>query len=146
MPDVKQRIIEMLQSSQLASFATITPEGKPWVRYVFCEGRADMTIRFATFRHSRKVAQIRNNPEVHLTCGASAPADMKPYLQIQAHAEFCTDAAERHGFWKESLKNYFQGQDDPNYGVVVITPYRIELCVPGSLDPLVWSDEANRCQ
>jgi len=144
MSDIKQRIIEMLQPSQLACFATITAGGKPWVRYVFCEGREDMTIRFATFRHSRKVAQIRNNPEVHLTCGVVSPADMKPYLQIQGRAELFTDAAERNGFWKESLKNYFQGPDDPNYGVVVITPYRIELCPPGLPEPLVWVDGPDR--
>ena len=144
MSDVTQRIIEMLQEAQLYSFATITAEGKPWVRYVFCDGKGDMTIRFATFSNSRKVAQIRNNPEVHLTCGAAAPADMKPYLQIQGRAEFCSDTVERNGFWKESLKSYFQGPDDPNYGVVVVTPYRIELCSPGSPEPLVWDDGPGR--
>ncbi len=144
MSDVTQRIIEMLQPAQLCCFATITTEGKPWVRYVFCEGKGDMTIRFATFSNSRKVAQIRNNSEVHLTCGAAAPADMKPYLQIQGRAEFCTDTAERNGFWKESLKNYFQGPNDPNYGVVVVTPYRIELCSPGSPEPLVWDEGPGR--
>lgn len=144
MSDVKLRIIGMLQRSQLACCATITTDGKPWVRYVFCEGRGDMTIRFATYRHSRKVAQIRSNPEVHLTCGAAAPADMTPYLQIQGRAEFCCDAAERNGFWKESLAHYFQGPDDPNYGVVVVTPYRIELCTPGSPEPLVWVDGQER--
>ncbi len=144
MSDVTQRIIEMLQPVQLCCFATITTEGKPWVRYVFCEGKGDMTIRFATFSNSRKVAQIRNNSEVHLTCGAAAPADMKPYLQIQGRAEFCTDTAERNGFWKESLKNYFQGPDDPNYGVVVVMPYRIEICSPGSPEPLVWDERPGR--
>jgi general stress protein 26 len=103
-----------------------------------------MTIRFATFMNSRKVTQIRNNSEVHLTCGAVAPADMKPYLQIQGRAECCSDVAERNGFWKESLKSYFQGPDDPNYGVVVVTPYRIELCSPGSLEPYVWVDGLER--
>ncbi len=146
MSNVKQRIIEILQPSQLACFATITDEGTPWVRYVVCEGRADMTIRFATFRHSRKVSQIMTNPEVHLTCGVTGLADMKPYLQIQGRAVCCTDTIERNGFWKESLQNYFQGPDDPNYGVIVVTPYRIELCSPGSPEPLVWDDGLNKCQ
>ena len=144
MSDVKQRIIEMLQPSQLACCATITTEGKPWVRYVFCEGREDMTVRFATFRHSRKVEQIKNNPEVHLTCGVASPADMKPYLQIQGRAEFFTDSVERNGFWKESLANYFQGPDDQSYGVVVVTPFRIELCSPGLPEPHVWDDGSGR--
>lgn len=139
MSDLQQRIIEMLQQPRLACLATITSEGKPWVRYVFCEGSEDMSIRFATFVNSRKVVQIRNNSEVHLTCGASDPVDMNQYLQIQGGAKFYTDKAERHGFWKNSLENYFLGPDDPDYGVVVITPYRIELCSPGSPGPDVWS-------
>jgi general stress protein 26 len=139
MSNAQQLILDILQQPQLACLATITSEGKPWVRYVFCLGREDMTIRFATFKDSRKVAQIRSNPEVHLTCGVATPAEMKPYLQIQGRAVFFTDTAERHGFWKESLKSYFSGPDDPNYGVVVITPYCIELCTPGSNEPEIWS-------
>lgn len=139
MSNVQQRIIGIISQQQLACLATITSDGKPWVRYVVCEGREDRTIRFATFVGSRKVVQIRNNPEVHLTCGVTSPADMKPYLQIQGRAECMTDAAERYGFWKESLQGYFHGPDDPNYGVVVVTPYRIELCSPGSIQPEIWS-------
>lgn len=138
MSNTQQRILDILQQPQLGCFATITSGGKPWVRYVFCQGREDMTIRFATFKDSRKVAQLRSNPEVHLTCGVASPAEMKPYLQIQGRAEFLTDAAERHGFWKESLNSYFSGPDDPKYGVVVITPYCIELCTPGANEPEVW--------
>lgn len=119
--------------------ATVTGDGKPWVRYVFIAGSEDMTIRIATYANSRKAGQISINPEVHLTCGVSDPADMRPYLQIQGRAEFSTDVAERHGFWKDSLKSYFKGPDDPNYGIIVIRPYRIELCSPGAESPEVWS-------
>jgi len=138
MSELEHRIIEILRQPQLASFATVAGEGKPWVRYVVCLGREDMTIRFATFANARKVAQIEANPEVHLTCGVTDPADAQPYLQIQGRAEFVTDRAERHGFWKDSLKGYFKGPDDQNYGVVIINPYRIELCSPGALTPEVW--------
>ena len=80
MSELKHRIIEILQQPQLAALATVINEGKPWVRYVICLGQDDMTIRFATFANSRKVAQIKDNPEVHLTCGVTDPADMRPYL------------------------------------------------------------------
>ncbi len=138
MSELKQRIVEILRQSQLASLATVSGEGKPWVRYIFCLGQEDMSIRFATFVNSRKVTQIKNNPEVHLTCGISDPADMRPYLQIQGRAACHTDRAERHAFWKDSLKVYFKGPNDPNFGIVVVTAYRIELCTPGSLTPEVW--------
>lgn len=143
MSSAQQRILDILLQPQLGCLATITSEGKPWVRYVFCVGSSDMTVRFASFKDSRKVAQLRSNPEVHLTCGVATPAEMKPYLQIQGRAEFLIDTAERHYFWKESLNSYFNGPDDPNYGVVVITPYRIELCTPGSNEPEVWCKGTN---
>ena len=141
MPKLRQRIFEILRPAQLACLATVTSDGKPWVRYVFCETREDLTIRCASSVGSRKVAQIQINPEVHLTCGVASPAFMKPYLQIQGRAEFSTGEAEQHGFWKESLTHYFKGPDDPNYGVLVIRPYRIELCTPGSPQPEVWVAE-----
>ena len=138
MTELTARIVELLRPPQLAVLATISDDGKPWARYVFVAGSEDMTIRFATYAGSRKVGQIRVNPDVHLTCGARDPAEMRPYLQIQGRAECSTHHEERHGFWKDSLKNYFKGPDDPNYAVVSIRPYRIELCTPGSIEPEIW--------
>jgi general stress protein 26 len=139
MADVKEQIRGILAPFQLASLATITGDGKPWVRYVMTAGAADLTVRFATFADSRKVAQITANPEVHLTCGVTDAVAMRPYLQIQGRARFTTEKDERHPFWNESLAPYFSGPDDPNYGVVIVTPYRIELLVPGSMTPEVWT-------
>jgi general stress protein 26 len=104
-------------------------------------GREDLSIRFATFAQSRKVAQIAADPEVHVTLGVNDPFVMKPYLQIQGQARFSTEAAERHVFWNEMLAAYFSGPDDPNYGVVIVTPYRIELVKPGVREPEVWTTD-----
>lgn len=139
MSDVKEEIRAILTPLQLASVATITENGRPWVRYVMTTGAEDLTVRFATFAQSRKVGQISANLEVHLTCGITDPTVMRPYLQIQGRARFSTEKDERHRFWNATLAPYFSGPDDPNYGVVVVTPYRIELCTPGSMTPEVWS-------
>ncbi len=139
MSDIKQRIQTLLSRPQLAGLATITPEGKPWVRYIMAITAPDLTVRCATFKEARKVAQIAATPEVHLTCGVASPTEMAPYVQIQATATFKTDEAERHAFWNDMLAPLFDGPDDPRYGVIVMTPYRIELCSPGSLEPEVWS-------
>lgn len=140
MSTLKEQIAAIMAPLQLSAVATIV-DGKPWVRYVMTIGRDDLSIRFATYASSRKVAQIAANPEVHVTLGASDPANMTPYLQIQGQARFSTEAAERHGFWSEMLAGYFSGPDDPNYGVVVVTPYRIELAKAGVPMPEVWTAE-----
>jgi general stress protein 26 len=139
MSDLKGRILQVLGQPQLSALATVTAEGKPWVRYVMVVSDNHMTVRFASFLGARKIEQIKRNPEVHLTCGVTNPTDMKPYLQIQGRARFTTEEKERHGFWNEMLRPIFDGPDDPKYGVVIVEPYRIELCTPGSFEPEVWS-------
>ena len=138
MDDLRDRIQAVLTGTQLASFATVTEEGKPWVRYVMATAGEDLTIRFATFLDSRKVAQIRRNPEVHLTLGVSDLASAHQYLQIQARAEVSTEESERRAFWNDQLRAYLKGPDDPRYAVVIVRPYRIELMGMAGPEPEVW--------
>ena len=139
MADLKDRIIQILCQPQLSGLATITEDGVPWVRYVVTVADSDLTLRCASFVNARKVKQIERNAEVHLTCGVTNLTDMKPYLQIQGRARLATDEQERHGFWNDMLAPIFDGPDDPKYGIVVIEPYRIEYCSPGSYEPEVWT-------
>jgi general stress protein 26 len=141
MSDLKSRIEAILARPQLSSLATITQDGKPWVRYVMAVGSPDLTIRCATFTSARKVKQIAHNPEVHLTCGVTNPMKMTPYLQIQGRATLNTSREARHGLWSDMLSPVFDGPDDPNYGVLEIRPYYIEYWTPGLLEPEVWKAE-----
>jgi general stress protein 26 len=138
MSDLAQRILTIIKEPHLASFATTAEESKPWVRYVTCQASEDLTIRFSTFIGSRKVAQLKKNPEVHLTCGVTDLATAQTYLQIQGKAELSTDKAEREAFWNDYLTRYFKGPDDPNYGIIIVKPYRIELYTMGNFKPEVW--------
>jgi general stress protein 26 len=139
MSDLKEKIYEVLKDLQLAGFASITEDGKPWVRYVMIKGAEDFTIRLATFVKARKVAQIAKEPEVHITCGITDPQVMAPYLQIQGNARMTTDEAERHGFWFDMLSGIFKGPDDPNYGIIIVEPYRIEYCSAHPHESEVWT-------
>lgn len=139
MSDLKERILKIVQQPQLAGLATITPDGKPWVRYVMTVGSRDLTIRCATFISARKVKQIQKNPEVHLTCGVNDPRNMAPYVQIQGRASLNTGKDVRHAFWSDMLAPIFNGPDDPNYGVLEIKPYYIEYNRPGTFEPEVWT-------
>ena len=136
--ELKERITAVLGPFQLACLVTINQEGKPWGRYVMIATDEHMTIRCATFVDARKVAQIEANPEVHLTCGITDPSDLKPYLQIQAKAKLITDKSTRHQFWCKPLADIFDGPDDPKYGIIEMTPYRIEYWAPGQFEPEVW--------
>ena len=141
MSELQERISVILKQPQLAALATITEDGKPWVRYVMTLADDNLLIRCATFVGARKVKQIEKNPEVHLTCGVTNPQEMAPYLQIQGRATLNTSKEVRHGFWQEMLGQIFDGPDDPKYGVLEIVPYRIEYCAVGSYEPEVWTRE-----
>ena len=137
MSELKEQIVGELKTLKLANLATVTEAGLPWTRYVMMAGDGDLTLRCATFLGARKAAQIKKNPEVHVTCGVLNPMEMTPYYQIQGLAEIITDEAERHAFWNPSLEPIFSGPDDPTYAVVVIRPYRIERCTPPNMKPEV---------
>lgn len=142
MSELKDRIQQGLSQLQLASFSTLTVDGLPWTRHVMICADDDLTIRFGTFADSRKVSQINNNKEVHLTCGVLDPIEMRPYYQIQGRAEVVLDPVEKEAFWNPALASYFKASDDPDYAVVVIKPYRIELYTPPALQPEVLELES----
>ncbi len=143
---VRKRILDITRPAHLASLATISEDGKPWVRYVIPRASDDLTLRIATRVNSRKVGHIKRVPEVHLTCGVMDPRNVDTYLQIQGRAEFTTDPTERESFWDPHLENVFDGPNDPEYALILITPYRIEVWSEQCLEPEVWeaSDEQGK--
>lgn len=141
MSNLVEQIKTLLSLPALSSFATVTEDGKPWVRYVMAVMDDSMIVRFATFTSARKVSQIARNPEVHITAGVCDPTKDANYVQIQGTAVLVTDKASRHAFWHPMLKGVFSGPDDPNYGLIEVKPYRIEYCSAGKMEPDVWIAE-----
>jgi len=141
MSDLQQRIIDLAKGPRLLNLATVTEDGKPWVRYVTGKIDEGLSIRFSTRLDSDKVRHMRGNQNVHVTLGEKDVMKAKRWLQIEGTAEISTAQAERDAFWHDGLKAIFKGPDDPNYGVVSINPCRIELGSLGSPAPEVWQPE-----
>lgn len=140
MSDLKGRILNVARELQLINFATVTTEGKPWVRYVVGMADDNLVFRFCTYIDSRKITHIKNNPEVHLSLGATTLEGTENWMQVAGRAEISTDKEERHSFWFDDLKNYFSGPDDPNYCVVIVRPSRIEFGTMGNMETEVWEE------
>jgi len=141
MDDLKRKIYDEIKEPQLMPIATITEDGNPWVRYVTGFAGEDLSIRLVTSLQTRKVAHIKRNPQVHMICGAKTLESTENYFQIAGRAEITTDEQERHSLWNDNLKAYFSGPDDPNYCVVIVKPYRIELMGMTEMAPQVWEAE-----
>jgi general stress protein 26 len=138
MSDLKQRIFDTAKDLQLVNVATITEDGRPWVRYVMAKADSDLVFRFCTHMESRKIGQIKKIPEAHISLGVTSLETAKNWLQVQGSAEISTDSNERHSFWFDELSNYFSGPDDPKYCIIIIRPSRIEFGTMGSMEPEVW--------
>jgi general stress protein 26 len=138
MNDVKKRAYELAKDFQLINLATITEDGKPWVRYVSGKADQDLTVRFCTHLDSDKVREMKKNANVHISLGASNHA-ATGWLQIAGTAEVSTAKSEREAFWIDGFKRFFSGPDDPKFCVVIVKPIRIELGSAASRAPEVWA-------
>ncbi len=140
MPDLKTKIHAKMTQPALAAFATLTNDGRPWTRYVVVFADADLAIWFATFKGSRKVAQIAGNAEVHLTLGVTDLESAESYLQVEGRAEIIETPEVKAAVWYDHLANIFSGPEDPNYVVCKVTPYRIEFNSMNPEDgPEIWT-------
>ena len=134
----KRPILAKISEPVLSALATITEDGKPWVRYVTPWADENLILWVATFVNSRKVSQIRKNPDVHLTTGVTNPESAESYLQIEGRAEILNDAEIKKTVWTDHLQGIFEDPGDPNYCVCKITPYWIEFTGMGLTPPEVW--------
>ncbi len=141
--DILKTVLEMLTAPQLSNLATITLDGKPWTRYVMVKAGDGDRICSAVSLDSRKIEQVENNPEVHITFGVCNPQNdfNKPYVQIQARATVSTSQKDREEYWFDMLDMVFKGPEDPNYAILVMEPYYIEYFMPGEHRPQVWKKE-----
>jgi len=54
MTDLEKKILEIIRTNPLAGLATISEDGKPWVRTVTIWTSNDLALRFCTDAGSRK--------------------------------------------------------------------------------------------
>lgn len=138
MSDLKTKILDKMKAPTLASFASVTTDGKPWTRYVVVKADDDMNIWFATFKGSRKVQQIGKNDEIHLLLGVEDMLSAASWLQIQGRAEILEDATTKKSVWYDMLETIFTGPDDPNYVVCKVAPYLVEYYTMNNRVPEIW--------
>ena len=58
MSDLRKKILQKMSDHVLASFATVTEDGKPWTRYVVVKADDQMNIWFATLKIHGKYTRL----------------------------------------------------------------------------------------
>jgi len=121
---VKEGILKVIGGEHVAALATVDG-GRPAVRFLAMAGMEDLTLVGATMKSSRKVAQIKTNPNAAISIW-SGKNFSDPYVMIWGKASIFDDLQTKKKFWDRGLEPYFQTPENPEYVVLKLVPERIE--------------------
>jgi general stress protein 26 len=122
--NLKEKILQVMGGVHVAAVATIA-DGKPVVRYMALTGLDDLTMIGSTMNDSRKVGQVRKNPDVALAIW-SCKEFTDPYVVIQAKASVHEDVATKKKYWNPMWEEYFKTPENKDFVVLKFVPGRIE--------------------
>ena len=146
--EIEEEFNKRVQRIVWCTAATVDRQGRPRTRILhpIWEGT---TGWIATGRASLKEKHLAANPYISLTYWD--PQHQQIYADCRA--EWVDDAAEKHRIW-DLYKNtppplgydpgmiWQAGPDDPTYGLLKLTPWRIEISsiidMMSGKPPLVW--------
>jgi general stress protein 26 len=129
---LKEDILKVVDGEVVAAVATVH-EGKPAVRYMALVGRTDLSLIGATSKWSRKISQIRKNPDVALVIWSGASFS-DPYVIIHARAEIYEDPEIKKTLWYPTMQPFFQKPENPEYVAIKFIPKRIEYYHDRTMD------------
>jgi general stress protein 26 len=133
---IREKILEVVGGPHVAAIATIAGT-MPAVRFMVLTGFPDMTLVGGTRKASRKVEQLRKNPNAAIAIW-SGKEFTDPYVVIQAKGEVREDLATKEKYWNPMYERPFTSVDNPDFVVLVFTAREIEYHGPNMGEPAVW--------
>jgi general stress protein 26 len=115
---------EIMNSAHNCALITLDKDGNPGVRTMDpFPPEDDFTVWFGTNPNSRKVSQIKNNPNVALYY---ADSDETGYVAMHGIAQIVNKESEKEKRWKKEWGDYYKNKTD-NYILIKVTPIWMEL-------------------
>jgi general stress protein 26 len=115
---------EIMISSKKCGLITMDENGVPHVRTMDpFKPEDDFTVWLATHPGTRKVQQLKNNPNVVLYY---ADKNDQGYVTIHGKAELVTDQTEKDKRWKSVWKDFYPDRNE-NYLLIKIVPQYLEI-------------------
>jgi len=115
----------IVDSSNSRVLVTVDESEKPRARIMSpFTPEDDWTIWLGTFPKSRKVEQIKKNPNVVVFYYDSKTFS---YVNISGKARLINDADLKAKYWKEGWERFYPDRDK-DYILVKVTPERLEVC------------------
>ena len=115
----------IIDSARSRTLITVDEYGKPQARTMsIFPPENDMVIWLGTSTNSRKVNQIKNNPNVMVfyydTKGRS-------YVSVAGQARLINDPDKKAHYWKKSWTRFYP-DPEKDYILIEVTPERMEIC------------------
>lgn len=138
----QEKLARVFDGPTLTLLGTVDSDGRPWTRYVMGVLDDRGTIRIATTRDSRKIADVENLPFVHLLVGRDLFSSDCEYVQIAARA-VVVDGAQPVAAWNPAARVFLSGSN-PSYALIEARPYRVEFWsakAAANENPLVFEED-----
>ena len=133
---LKEQILEVTSGPHPAAVATL--DGKlPAVRFMVLAGFPDMTFVGATMKSSKKVEQLRKNPDTALSIW-SGKEFSDPYVEIKAKGTIHEDIPTKKKYWNPMFEQYFKSVDNPDFVVLVFTASEVVYHGKNMMTMEVW--------
>jgi general stress protein 26 len=133
---LKEKILEVAGGPHPAAVATL--DGRlPAVRFMVLNGFPDMTFVGATMKNTKKVEQLRKNPDAAISIW-SGKEFSDPYIEMQAKAKIHEDAATKKKYWNPMFEQFFKSPDNPDFVVLVFSATEIVYHGPNMTSMEVW--------
>ena len=115
---------EIMNDSYTCVLITLDDKSLPMVRIMepFAP-ESDFTVWFGSNAKSRKVKQIKNNPNVTLYY---QDADTTGYVVMHGLAQIIDDQKEKQKRWKDSWEDFYPN-DRADYILIKVTPIWMEI-------------------
>jgi general stress protein 26 len=129
--DIAVEFRRRIERTIWCSMTTVDRQGRPRNRLVHPVWE-EPTGWLATGRHSFKAKHLEKNPFVSLAFWDQE----QEQVYVDCEATWVDDAETKARLWElyltkpegYPLSGFWKGVDDPNYGLLRLDPWRIELC------------------
>lgn len=123
--EAKTQLENVLEKDKVGVLATVQ-KGKPHARYMtfFHE---EMILYTVTNKHTHKMEDMEENANVHILLGYGGDGYGDEYVEVEGKVSMKESKALKEKLWTESMNNYFDGPEDPEYIVLEIKPMRIRF-------------------
>jgi len=117
---------EVMEAARYCALITIGPDGFPQARTVDTfVPEDDLTVWIGTKPVTRKVAEIRANPQVTLYYFDAGPMN---YVTMLGTAEIVADPAMKAKYWKEDWASFYEDRNrGDDYVLIRVRPVRLEI-------------------